>query len=146
MDTSVLVAGIAGFRGRTGSASTRSATLLRRWIEHGHFTWLVTEAILDEYREVLARCGVRRSLIGRIVNLLREEAMLVEPRRSIDAAPDPDDAPFWECADAGAADFIVTLNARDFPQARLAAKVILPGESLPTGRTPRRRRRARERR
>jgi predicted nucleic acid-binding protein len=57
---------------------------------------------------------------------------LIVPRQAIDAQPDPDDAPFWECAEVGDADFIVTLNKRDFPQSRLTARVIEPGEPLPS--------------
>lgn len=63
---------------------------------------------------------------------------MVAPGRSIEAQPDPDDAPFWECAEAGDADFIVTLNKTDFPQSRLTAKVIGPGEPLPSSITRRR--------
>ena len=103
---------------------TPSARLLHDWIEHDTFTWLVTSDILDEYTEVLARLGVRRSVIGRIVNLLRTEAEFIETTRTVAAEPDPGDAPFWTCADLGSADFIVTLNTKDFPQNRLSAKVI----------------------
>ena len=40
-----------------------------------------------------------------------------------------DDA-FRLCAEAGGADFLFTLNPRDFPQSRLKAKVIQPGHIL----------------
>jgi hypothetical protein len=40
-------------------------------LENGTFVWLVTEDIVTEYKEVLARLGVRRNLIGTIINLLR---------------------------------------------------------------------------
>lgn len=137
VDTSVLVAGIAGFK--TDKPTTNpSAEFLRTWIERDTFTWVISAAILDEYVEVLRRCGVRRSVVGRVVNLLRETAEMVAPSHSIDAQPDPDDAPFLECAEAGVADFIVTLNRTDFPQGRLTAKVIEPHEALPSS-TARRR-------
>ena len=126
-----MVAGIAGFKDEDVAARNSSAILLRAWINDDTFTWLVSAAVLDEYVEVLRRCRVRRSVIGTVMNLLREEAELVVPRYSIEAQPDPDDAPFWECAEAGDADFIVTLNKRDFPQSRLRARVIEPGEPLP---------------
>ena len=144
VDTSVVVAGIAGFKGDGVATTNPSAIFLREWIDEDTFTWLISAAVLDEYVEVLRRCNVRRSLIGTIVNLLREEADLVVSRRAIEAQPDPDDAPFWECAEVGDADFIVTLNKRDFPQSRLTARVIEPGEKLPSSRprkTVRRRRR-----
>jgi predicted nucleic acid-binding protein len=130
VDTSTLVAGIAGFK--TGrEPANPSARFLKDWIESGHFRWLVTEEILDEYKAILARKGVRRPLIGRIVNLLREEAEMVRVRRGREWSPDPGDDPFCACAEAGAADFIVTLNPKDFPKDQLQARVILPDDKLP---------------
>jgi hypothetical protein len=41
-------------------------------------------------------------------------------------SPDPKDDPFCLCSEEGNADFIVTLNPKDFPQERLRAKVISP--------------------
>ena len=137
VDTSVLVAGVAGLKDPSVPTTT-SALFLHEWIEHDTFTWLVTRDILDEYTEVLARLGVRRAVIGQIVNLLRREAEFIETPRTVEAEPDPGDAPFWACAEAGAADFIVTLNTKDFPQDRLSAKVIGPHEPLPSHRVRRR--------
>lgn len=145
MDTSVLVAGVAGLKDPSVPI-TPSAQFLHDWIESDTFTWLVTSDILDEYTEVLARLGVRRAVIGRLVNLLRTEAEFVETKRTVAAEPDPGDAPFWTCADLGAADFIVTLNTKDFPQSRLSAKVIAPHEPLPSHRFRRRITRSRQER
>jgi hypothetical protein len=96
------------------------------------FVWLVTDEINSEYKRVLARLGVRRPLIGKIVNLLRDEAELVRTSALPRISPDPGDDPFCGCAETGRADFIVTLNPRDFPQQLLSAHVIKPGESVPT--------------
>lgn len=145
VDTSVLVAGVSGFKARR-SPKTESAKLIRDWLEHDTFAWLVTPDILDEYAVVLARLNVRRALIGTIINQLREEAEVVKSSGSIDADPDPGDAPFWECAEHGRADFIVTLNPKDFPQSKLKAKVIVPGEPLPSAAARRATSRARRRR
>jgi len=78
----------------------------------------------------------KRQLIGTIANLLREEAEQVKSTGSIEAEPDPGDTPFWECAEHGRADFIVTLNPKDFPQSKLKATVILPSEPVPSGICP----------
>lgn len=129
VDTSVLVAGMAGFK-RGVRPPNPSAQFLRRWLERANFVWLVSDDILDEYRDVLQRLGVRSHVIGRVLNLLDEAAEHVRPGALPDAAPDPDDAPMWACADAGRADFIVTLNPKDFPQDRIAATVIGPAESI----------------
>jgi len=128
VDTSVLVAGIAGFRSTRQRDLTPSAQLLLNWAQRNTFTWLISKEILDEYKRVLARLGVRRSLTGSIVNLLREEAEFVEAPRRGGLSPDPGDDPFCDCAEAGGADFIVTLNPKDFPQHRLSARVVAPGQ------------------
>ena len=47
-----------------------------------------------EYKEVLRRLGVRRSLIGAVVNQLREEAEFVDVRFASEVSPDPGDNPF----------------------------------------------------
>jgi predicted nucleic acid-binding protein len=112
--------------------------LLRDWLERGNFTWIVSEEILDEYKAVLGRLKVRRETIGVLINLLREEAELIAPRIK-KISPDPADDPFCACAEDGRADFLVTLNPKDFPQAALSAKVLAPGAPLPSGRSPKRR-------
>lgn len=72
--------------------------------------------------------------MGRIVNLLAEEAERVDVPTVTALSPDPGDDPICACAERGRADFIATLNKKDFPQHRLAAKVIAPGQPLPTRR------------
>jgi putative PIN family toxin of toxin-antitoxin system len=132
VDTSVLVAGIAGLKSPEIAPKNPSANLLRNWIEEDTFVWLVSDEILVEYKRVLGRLGVRRALIGKIVNLLREQAELVPSSLLPNISPDPGDDPFCGCAEAGRADFIVTLNPKDFPQSLLSAHVIKPGERIPT--------------
>lgn len=132
----MLVAGIAGFKpGR--KPVNPSAKFLRHWIEKDTFLWLTSEDILTEYREVLQRLGVGRHLVGRVFNLLAEETEFIRAPQSAEAWPDPGDAPFWECATTGKADFIVTLNTKDFPQERLPARVIEPADPIPHRRSKR---------
>jgi putative PIN family toxin of toxin-antitoxin system len=130
VDTSVLVAGISGFREPYIHGRNPSADVLHRWAEKNNFVWLVTEDILDEYKEVLKRLRVPSSAIGRVVNLVRERAEEVKVRSFVEISPDPKDDSFCLCAEQGKADFIVTLNPKDFPQNRLKAKVVLPAEFL----------------
>jgi uncharacterized protein len=132
VDTSVLVAGIAGLKSPEIAPRNPSAKLLRDWIEEDTFVWLVSDEILLEYKRVLGRLGVRRPLIGKVINLLREESELVPASALPDISPDPGDDPFCACAETGRADFIITLNLKDFPQALLSAHIIKPGERLPT--------------
>jgi hypothetical protein len=70
----VLVAGISGFRKPYVREKNPSADVLYKWAEKGNFVWLVTEDILDEYKEVLKRLRVRSTLIGAVINLIRERA------------------------------------------------------------------------
>lgn len=126
VDTSVLVAGISGFREPYVSGHNLSADLLHRWAEQSNFAWLVTEDILDEYKGVLKRLRVRPNLIGAVVNLIRERAEEIQVRSSVEFSPDPKDDPFCLCAEQGRANFIVTLNPKDFPQERLKAKIVSP--------------------
>jgi predicted nucleic acid-binding protein len=130
VDTSVLVAGISGFREPFVSGRNPSADVLHRWAERNNFVWLVTGDILDEYKEVLKRLGVRPSLIGKVINLIRERAEGVKVRSSAEISPDPKDDAFCLCAESGDADFIVTLNLKDFPEGRLKSKVVPPGELI----------------
>lgn len=126
VDTSVLVAGISGFKATYGPGRNPSADLLHKWAEEQTFVWLVSEDILDEYKEVLRRLRVRSHLIGKVVNLIRERAEGVRVRASIEISPDPGDDPFCVSAEQGKADFIVTLNPKDFPQDQLKATVVSP--------------------
>ena len=132
VDTSVLVAGIAGLKLSDVTPTNPSANLLRDWTERDTFVWLVNDEIVAEYKEVLTRLKVRRPVIGRFINLMREEAEFIARSLPLSISPDPGDDPFCTCAERGHADFIVTLNPKDFPQHLLSAHVIRPGETLPT--------------
>lgn len=124
VDTSVLVAGISGFKETFIYGKNPSADLLHSWAEYQNFVWLISEDILTEYKNVLKRLRVRPHVVGKLVNLIRERAEEIKLRRSLPISPDPGDDPFCACAEQGNADFILTLNPKDFPQDRLKAIVI----------------------
>jgi predicted nucleic acid-binding protein len=126
VDTSVLVAGISAFREPFLSGRNPNADVLHRWAEQNNFVWLITEDILEEYKEVLKRLRVRPNLIGKVINLIRERAEPVKVHASTQISPDPEDDAFCMCAEYGKADFVVTLNPKDFPQDRLKARVVPP--------------------
>ena len=126
VDTNVLVAGIAGFREPFIHGRNPSADVLHRWAEQNNFVWLITEDILEEYKEVLKRLHVRPNVIGKVVNLIRERADEVKVHASAQISPDPKDDAFCLCAEQGKADFIITLNPSDFPEGRLKARVVSP--------------------
>jgi predicted nucleic acid-binding protein len=130
----VLVAGVAAFKPDV-EITNPSVELLRTWVSEGHFTWLISADIVAEYKAVLTRPGVRPQLVGRIINLLREETEEIHVPRIVEVSPDPGDDPVCARAEHGRADFIATLNKKDFPQRRLSARVITPDQPLPTRRS-----------
>lgn len=86
--------------------------------------------LVEEYREVAVRKRVRRHVIGRLLNLIREAAEEVQPRIAGRFSPDPKDEVFFQCAVAGRADFIVTLNPKDFPHGKQRFQIVSPAELL----------------
>jgi hypothetical protein len=91
----------------------------------------VKEEIIDEYKAVLARRNVRPNLIAATISLIRSAAEEVPLAAGHDLSPDSFDEPFCICAEKGNADFIATLNPRNFPQQKLKAHVISPGDPIP---------------
>ena len=124
------MAGISGFRDPFVPGRNPSADVLRQWAKQNDFVWLVTEDILDEYKEVLKRLRVRPSLIGKAINLIRERAEVVKVRFSAKISPDPKDDAFCLCSESGDANLVVTLNPKDFPEDRLKSKIVLPTELI----------------
>jgi hypothetical protein len=86
----------------THTSNVASARLLREWAQKGSFVWLITDEVLDEYKNVLAICRVRPHVIGRVINLLRKHGERVQPGSSLNLSPDPDDNHISDCS--------VTLN------------------------------------
>lgn len=64
IDTSVLVAGVSGFKETYVPGRNPSADVLQNWAEEQIFVWLVSEDVLDENEELLRRLRVRSHLIG----------------------------------------------------------------------------------
>ena len=124
------MAGISGFREPFVPGRNLSADVLHEWAEQSNFVWLVTEDILDEYKGVLKRLGVRPTLIGKVINLIRDRAEAVKVRSSAEISPDPKDDAFCLCSESGDADLVVTLNPKDFPEERLKSRIVLPIELL----------------
>ena len=92
----------------------------------------VTEPILAEYREVLARpeLQIRRGLQQHVLQLIKNHSHLVRPVRSLLVAMDPGDDKFLECADVARADYLVTGNQRHFPKFWKKTKVITSREFI----------------
>lgn len=93
-------------------------------------TLYITEAILDEYRDVLSRreFNISRGLRKRFIELIRDRARMVKPSRLPLVTKDPGDNKFVECADAARADYLVTGNLKHFPAYWKKTKVITSRE------------------
>jgi uncharacterized protein len=92
----------------------------------------VTDAILGEYREVLARpeLNIRKGLRQQLLQLIRNRAHRVAATRRLRVTVDRDDNVFLECADAARADYLVTGNTRHFPRFWKKTKVITSREFI----------------
>jgi len=92
----------------------------------------VSPPILEEYAHVLSRpeLKIRKGLRLQLLQLIRNRSSLVIPSWRLEAAGDPDDNRFLECADGARADYLVTGNLRHFPRFWKKTKVITPREFI----------------
>jgi putative PIN family toxin of toxin-antitoxin system len=92
----------------------------------------VSQPILDEYAEVLARRELRIQKGQRLqlLQLIRNRSTVVVPRYSLEVSSDPDDNMFIECADVARADYLITGNLKHFPRFWKGTKVISPREFI----------------
>jgi uncharacterized protein len=92
----------------------------------------VSDAILAEYREVLARpeLEIRKGLWPQLLELIKGCSHSVTPARLLRVTRDPADNKFLECADAARADYLVTDNQRHFSKFWKKTKVIASREFI----------------
>jgi putative PIN family toxin of toxin-antitoxin system len=92
----------------------------------------ISQSILEEYREVLARreFKIHRGLRQQLLQLIKNRAQLVDPVRGLQLTKDPDDNKFMECADAARADYLITGNQRHFPRFWKKTKIITSREFI----------------
>jgi putative PIN family toxin of toxin-antitoxin system len=92
----------------------------------------ISVAVMAEYQDVLARpeLRIRKGIQRQLIDLIEQRAYLVKPSRSLQAATDPGDNIFVECADAGRADYLVTGNLRHFPRFWKKTKIISSRELI----------------
>jgi putative PIN family toxin of toxin-antitoxin system len=77
----------------------------------------VTQAVLDEYADVLKRDKFRavRERAERLLAGMESCALRVQAGETVAAAMDEDDNRFLECAAAAQAEFLITGNLRHYP-------------------------------
>ena len=97
----------------------------------------VSSEILNEYAEVLARpkFSIKPVDLAALLAAIRRSAVVFVPRGRVDAAGDPGDNNFLECAQAAGADYLVTGNLRHFPKNWRSTRIVnarqIIGELIP---------------
>lgn len=97
-----------------------------------YFTLCVSQEVLSEYREVLARPKFSRQSerIKTLLDGIEEISELVAPRQRLALSSDEEDNRLLECAQVGKADFLVTGNRKHFPDHVDDARIVTPREFL----------------
>jgi len=119
-DTNVLVSGFLNPNGPPGR--------IVEWLRSGVVRPVVDDRIAAEYEDVLCRPELElplrevRIVLRRIRSLARH--VVVNPPHVVHGLPDPDDAPFAECAHALGC-VVVTGNPRHFPRMSIGALRVL---------------------
>ncbi len=123
-DTNVVVSGFLSPAGPPGR--------IVEWLRNGGVQAVLDDRIMAEYAEVLARPVFRLPVaeVELVLAAIRARSFWVEAEaaRTVRGLPDPDDAPFVECALASGVP-LVTGNLRHFPKsAAKDATVITPAQ------------------
>lgn len=92
----------------------------------------VSPPMLSEYRMALSRpeLRIRKGLCRQLLEFVKNHTHVVSPTDSIQAASDPDDNIFLECADEARADYLITGNQRHFPTFWKKTKIITSREFI----------------
>jgi putative PIN family toxin of toxin-antitoxin system len=125
IDTNVLVSGLLSPAG--------NEALILLAIHQGLVRPCFSQDILEEYAAVLARPKFTfpPDEIEAMVAMFRSKGELFVPDVSAATSADPADTKFLQCAQAARADFLVTGNKRDFPNASYGpTRVVNAGELL----------------
>lgn len=95
-------------------------------VQSGALIACVSEALVEEYREVAARkkFDKQRSCLSQAIETILARAVRVVPANRCEACSDPDDNLLLECAFAAEAKFVVTGNLADFPAGWRGVRVV----------------------
>jgi putative PIN family toxin of toxin-antitoxin system len=100
-------------------------------VEQPGFQWIVSEPILEEYKEVLARerFALPRDLLQRWHKMFEALTTTVEVDVEVDFPRDMEDAKFLECALASDAEYLIT-GDKDFSDAQKMISTTIISVSL----------------
>ena len=98
----------------------------------GKVQMFISPPVLAEYEDVLHRPHLKLSpaRVEAAVAVIRRSSKLVVPTRTITWSKDASDNRLLECAEAAAADYLVTGNIKHFPLRWKATKVVSAREFL----------------
>ena len=114
LDTNVLVSALI-----SSNPSAATVQVFTRMLA-GEVTPVYSEAVLQEYEEVLSRqkFGINETVISGLMEAIRTFGIAVNPTASGVTLPDMEDVPFYEVVlevrDEGA--YLVTGNKKHFPK------------------------------
>ena len=93
---------------------------------------IVSESILAEYDEVLRRPRLKleANKIENSMAVIRKTSLAVKPKKTVKKSPHESDNRFYECAEAGKANFLITGNTRHFPKAHKGTQIVTPREFI----------------
>ena len=100
-------------------------------VEQPEFQWIVSEPILEEYKEVLARerFALPKDLLRKWHKMFEALTMTVEVDVEVDFLRDKQDVKFLECALASDAEYLVT-GDKDFSDAQKVISTTIISVSL----------------
>lgn len=118
LDTNVLVSAVI----KTSGAEAGALDV----VTQHHSELCVSAPILAEYAEVLKRPRLRLdpARVLWVLEFIHHEGLVVVPSLRLTACSDEPDNRFLECADAAAADYLVTGNKRHFPDHWKSTRVV----------------------
>jgi len=92
----------------------------------------ISPAVLAEYEEVLQRPRLKfdPAKIAATLAVIRNASKLVNPTTPLKISDDDPDNRFYECAEAAAADYLITGNIQDFSKDHGPTKIITPRDFL----------------
>jgi putative PIN family toxin of toxin-antitoxin system len=124
LDTNVIVSALLKDGGREA--------LLVDLALSGSFTLVVSNALLEEYEEVLRRpgFGFNPTQVTRSLRAIRDTAIIVQPQKQLHVTRDPDDNKVLECALEAGAEYVVSGNTRDFPKEFQGIRIVPPRQFL----------------
>jgi uncharacterized protein len=124
LDTNVVVSAML----KAGGTSSR---IVKAGVA-GHFQWVVSEALLREYQEVLFRPRFKLDPgnVEDLMKFIRASVIITFPVENLTLAKDPDDNKVIECAAEGRAEYVVTGNLRHFPAEFRGFRTVSPRNFL----------------